>query len=439
MTVGKPTRDKANILKRVIDHLFPVRQIVVRTQGRVAHRTVPQGLQVACAVGMVATVGWCAFATVSFVLHDRIVEAKNNQIANARLAYSSLLTEVANYQNRFQALTHDLENNHVLMLDLIEQNATLQRSLTDVREELINTEGQRQEVAQARESLRTELFSIESELRELAGRNFSLKDNLVTVESDLQSALSERNAALLDASQAKRRASTLERELDRINASQREVFARLGEAASDAVADMERVIEMTGLDLAALLPERDTGQGGPFVSSEAATPAAGDLAEEVERLDGLISRSRDLEVLLRKLPLTLPLDTYSITSTFGKRKDPINKRWAMHYGLDMGAPFRSKVRVTAPGVVTHAGWKGKYGKLVEIDHGYGVKTRYGHLHKVKVEKGQEVSFRDIIGLLGSTGRSTGAHLHYEVVFDGTPVNPMRFANAGRNVFKIEDQ
>ena len=113
----------------------------------------------------------------------------------------------------------------------------------------------------------------------------------------------------------------------------------------------------------------------------------------------------------------------------------INRRWASHYGLDLGGGFKSKVYSTAPGVVTYAGWKGKYGKLVEISHGAGMKTRYGHMNKIYVKKGQKVKFHQKIGLLGSTGRSTGAHLHYEVVFRGRAKNPMKFIKAGRNVFQ----
>jgi len=86
-------------------------------------------------------------------------------------------------------------------------------------------------------------------------------------------------------------------------------------------------------------------------------------------------------------------------------------------------------------VVSYAGWNGKYGKLIEINHGAGLKTRYGHLHKILVKKGQKIKFRQRIGLLGSTGRSTGAHLHYEVVFRGKAKNPMKFIKAGQNVFQ----
>jgi murein DD-endopeptidase MepM/ murein hydrolase activator NlpD len=107
----------------------------------------------------------------------------------------------------------------------------------------------------------------------------------------------------------------------------------------------------------------------------------------------------------------------------------------MHYGIDLGGIFKSSVYATAPGVVSYVGWKGKIGRLVEINHGAGIKTRYGHLHKILVKKGQKIGFRDKIGLLGSTGRSTGAHLHYEIQSGGRPQDPMKFIKAGRYVFQ----
>ena len=101
----------------------------------------------------------------------------------------------------------------------------------------------------------------------------------------------------------------------------------------------------------------------------------------------------------------------------------------------MTAPKKTSVYSTAPGVVTFAGWKGRYGKLVEITHGNGIKTRYGHLHKLLVKRGAKVKYRDKIALLGNTGRSTGAHLHYEVVVKGKPRNPALFIKAGRYVLQ----
>ncbi|MDA0241652.1 MAG: M23 family metallopeptidase, partial [Proteobacteria bacterium] len=106
-------------------------------------------------------------------------------------------------------------------------------------------------------------------------------------------------------------------------------------------------------------------------------------------------------------------------------------------GLDLGAPMRSMIYAPAPGVVTKAGWKGRYGRVIEITHGSGFKTRYAHLHKILVKPGDKVDYRTKIGLVGNSGRSTGAHLHYEVVHNGKALNPWMFIKAGRYVYKTQ--
>ena len=138
---------------------------------------------------------------------------------------------------------------------------------------------------------------------------------------------------------------------------------------------------------------------------------------------------------MKRLPISTPLNYYTISSHFGKRRDPINKRWAMHMGLDFGGIKNSRVYATAPGKVIFAGRNGKYGKLIEIDHGLGFKTKYGHLNKILVKRGQKVTNRAKIGLMGSTGRSTGPHLHYEILVKGKHQNPWHFIKAGRYVYK----
>jgi len=152
-------------------------------------------------------------------------------------------------------------------------------------------------------------------------------------------------------------------------------------------------------------------------------------------LDVQLDQLEGLQTILGKLPLALPMDHFQMTSAFGKRRDPLNGRWAMHYGLDLGGVHKTAVHSTAPGIVAFAGWKGNYGRVVEIDHGAGIRTRYGHLERTLVKKGQEVKFRDQIGLMGNSGRSTGSHLHYEITFKGRPKDPMKFIKAGRYVFK----
>ncbi|MDA0998645.1 MAG: M23 family metallopeptidase, partial [Proteobacteria bacterium] len=163
--------------------------------------------------------------------------------------------------------------------------------------------------------------------------------------------------------------------------------------------------------------------------------AGGQLMEKLDKLDNQLDQWKTLQSVMQRLPLSAPLNTYHVTSSFGKRRDPVNNRWSAHYGLDLGGRIREPIYAPAPGVVTFAGNKGRYGRYVEIDHGSGIVTRYGHMNKVTVKTGQKVAFRQQIGELGNSGRSTGAHLHYEIVFNGKPKDPMRFIKAGRHVFQ----
>jgi murein DD-endopeptidase MepM/ murein hydrolase activator NlpD len=137
-----------------------------------------------------------------------------------------------------------------------------------------------------------------------------------------------------------------------------------------------------------------------------------------------------LEKLTKALPLSQPMKNYYISSGFGHRIDPITNRHTPHRGLDFVGSAREKVISPSAGRVVLARWFSDYGNAVVIDHGYGVTTRYGHLSKIKVSEGERVTGGRVVGLQGSTGRSTGDHLHYEVRYRNVPLNPKRFLEAG---------
>jgi murein DD-endopeptidase MepM/ murein hydrolase activator NlpD len=141
-----------------------------------------------------------------------------------------------------------------------------------------------------------------------------------------------------------------------------------------------------------------------------------------------------LENFFNSVPFASPLKRFYITSGFGKRYDPFSRKKAFHYGLDVAGPYGSKILSTAPGIIKFAGRKGNYGNVVEIDHGFNIITRYGHLKKFVVKKGDKVSRGQLIAFQGSTGRSTGAHLHYEIKYNGKHYNPKKFIKAGKYVF-----
>ena len=418
---------------------FPERQVHLRTEGRVTFFCITTFAQILFAILFLGTSGWVSFTSYSYVEHDKIIAGKNNLIANARLAYESLLDEVAEYQNKFNTITSDLEHNHALMLGLVERNASLQQDLRSVSRELEDTQDERHDISTAREALLGKLAQIEVEMRALNGHNVALKDNLNSVEGDLQTALSERNKALFEGTRLRRHVTDLETRLGQLQDTHENSAQRLTEQTIGQIQMMEKIINVAGIDPKKLkIPATRVplGQGGPFIpaSSKDLLPA-GKLKDSLINLESHLDRLNALKQVMERLPLTAPLDNWSITSRFGKRRDPINKRWSAHYGIDFGGVVRQSIYAPAPGTVRVAGWRAKYGRFIEIDHGSGVRTRYGHLHKILVKRGQQVAFRDKIGLLGNSGRSTGPHLHYETVLKGKAVDPMKFLKAGRYVFQ----
>ena len=151
------------------------------------------------------------------------------------------------------------------------------------------------------------------------------------------------------------------------------------------------------------------------------------------KFENNIEKLSYLEKMINSMPLKLPMKQYRITSKFGKRIDPIRKRIAYHYGLDFAGRTASKIYATGNGIIKFSGRKGNYGYMVEIDHGYGITSRYAHLRRTVVKQGQKINVGDIIGYQGNTGRSVGEHLHYEVRYFNQPINPFNFITAGKYV------
>lgn len=218
-----------------------------------------------------------------------------------------------------------------------------------------------------------------------------------------------------------------------------EAFRRFVEDHTDALAT---VLDGTGVELAPLLERASEGlgggQGGPLQlldEEAAAEPVALVLPPPLptERVEQLTA----LERLLNAMPLFAPIDReFRLTGGFGPRRDPFTRRRAMHTGLDFVAAPGTEILATAPGRVVRAGRAGAYGLLVEIDHGFGFATLYAHLRRISVKVGDQVAARAPLGVIGSSGRSTGLHLHYEVRYDGQPLDPMRFLAAGRRLLEV---
>jgi murein DD-endopeptidase MepM/ murein hydrolase activator NlpD len=210
-------------------------------------------------------------------------------------------------------------------------------------------------------------------------------------------------------------------------------------AALSAVEDgMEsRVRRMRGVftDLGLDMPQLEAatpraGMGGPFVPVKLG-PDAGAFERLLYRINVTRAQVERLNRTLALVPYRKPvIGEVEFTSGFGVRSDPFLGRPAMHTGLDFRAASGDPVRATANGKVVSSGWAGGYGRMVEIDHGNGLSTRYGHLSEIGVRVGDSIKIGQVIGAVGSTGRSTGPHLHYETRIEGEAVDPQKFLRAG---------
>ena len=203
--------------------------------------------------------------------------------------------------------------------------------------------------------------------------------------------------------------------------------------ASEATDAIMTILARTGVKVAAdevaetaTVSGDEDAIGGPFIEPE--TTEAFDSS--LVGLDTALGRLESVRSQARKLPFNNPSPASDITSSFGNRLDPFLGRLALHAGIDFRAPTGTRILATAPGTVITAGRTGGYGNMVEIDHGNGITTRYAHLSTILVNAGDKIITGEAIARSGSTGRSTGPHLHYEVRLNGEAVDPMRFLTAG---------
>jgi murein DD-endopeptidase MepM/ murein hydrolase activator NlpD len=182
------------------------------------------------------------------------------------------------------------------------------------------------------------------------------------------------------------------------------------------------------------------GMGGPLEGVEGNDGAATADADAQFRSLFLTWKKLDsLEQTVISIPSMQPVDRITLTSTFGVRSDPFRGTAAMHAGVDIPGAIGTPIYATADGIILRAGRIGGYGNMVEINHGRGIATRYGHMSKLLVTENTRVKRGQIIGLMGSTGRSTGSHLHYEVRVDGKAVNPIPFLQTGEYLIAVQNR
>ena len=226
--------------------------------------------------------------------------------------------------------------------------------------------------------------------------------------------------------------------LARIEKRQEAFAARLLAAVNARAAKAEVAVAQLGLDPKSLVRNAAAGRGGPFIPYPGKMGKANALGPSFAALEGALFRMEVLERTLVAVPSGKPADVLMLSSSFGYRSDPFTGAGAMHAGIDFPGPLGTPIVAAAPGRVVFVGQKSGYGNVVEVDHGQGILTRYAHLSGFNTVVGSQVAAGQQIAKMGSTGRSTGSHLHFEVRLNGVAVNPRRFLEAKADVLEVKD-
>jgi murein DD-endopeptidase MepM/ murein hydrolase activator NlpD len=371
-----------------------------------------------CVGTLVIMAGWAGITATYFAFHDDVLARLIARQAAMQFAYEDRISEMRAQVDR------------VTSRQLLDQEQVERR---------LDQFAKRQAALEARSSSLGALTdsaitgSIKPSTRAITPRDAQPKPSPISGTTAITPA-SERDAALTDRGPAGTLAR-LQDSLDRVEANQTASLNALEQAYDGKVKRMRGVLADLGLGAAAR--SATEGTGGPFVPYRLAS-AASPFEQQVHRIAIARAQADKLARAIATVPLRQPVTGELDTSSgFGVRIDPFLNRPAMHTGIDFRGNTGEGVRATASGIVTAAGWSGGYGRMVEIEHANGVSTRYGHLSEIDVKVGQTIRIGQVIGRLGSTGRSTGPHLHYETRIDGEAVDPDKFLRAGVKMGAIQ--
>ncbi|MEM8537421.1 MAG: DUF5930 domain-containing protein, partial [Pseudomonadota bacterium] len=266
----------------------------------------------------------------------------------------------------------------------------------------------------------------------------SISDDAIGTVDLLATALEEtanqRDQIAADAEYALEQAADLQLELRLLQERNDQIFRQLEEAMLVSVEPLDEMFRAAGMNPDRIIDQVRrgySGTGGPLTPIQFST-RGGEMDPDALRANTILTamdRINLYRIAAERAPFSIPVKSnFRYTSGFGPR-------WGrLHAGTDFAAPIGTPIYATADGIVTHAGWSSGYGRLIKIQHDFGIETRYAHLNSMDVSVGERVSRGERIGAMGNSGRSTGPHLHYEVRVNGNPVNPMTYIRAGQDVF-----
>lgn len=403
---------------------FSERKLILCHGGRTRFVSLNSPAQISLLLCAAAFVGWTAFSTFFYFNYAPRLHESADRASLLQTSYDKLTAQVGVYREHVTDLLQNMDTAEARTKDAAEED--------DETDKTAENDRFTAEMTQIRDAISTYDFT---------------DANGARADVPLYKAVLQRDLMLSENEELRKRVADLETLISDMQDTQMLVFQKMGDLADGGMNEIEtRLTDVraqlahAGLNMDSLLQRmrrenQSAAVGGPFIPAHMPDLKHKNLNISLVSLNTRLNRWYDLTALEEALPVGKPLDRIRVTSSFGARQDPFQDSPARHEAVDLGGMTGEPVYATAPGKVTRAGKWGWYGNIVEIDHGMGFRTRYAHMDKIFVQKGETVREGDRIGNVGSTGRSTGPHLHYEVRVKGAPVDPMKFIKASKNVFK----
>lgn len=429
-------------LHSVLERYFPERRLFLRSEDDTRFIRLRPSTQLFAFMGGSLIVAWTIIAT-AILLMDSIGSGNFREQARR---------DQQTYENRLNNLSNERDSRTKEALAAQDRFNSALTQISSMQSEILASEARRRELETGIEVIQSTLRRAMKEretaramanvLQTDAAQNGEASNGDTSLGNDMMDTLSkvlantaaERDQVIADAEAALSAVKEMQLELALMEEKNDQIFRQLEDAMTISVQPLEKMFQDAGMDTKSLLSEIRRGydgQGGPMMPLAFSTKG-GELTKEAVRANVLLDQLDELNlyrIAAETAPFSSPLKSaFRYTSGYGMR-------WGrMHKGTDFAARHGTPIYSTAEGVVIHADWLSGYGRLIKIQHEFGIETRYAHLAKIRVKVGQRVSRGDHIGDMGNSGRSTGTHLHYEIRKNGRAVNAMKFIKAGRNVF-----
>jgi murein DD-endopeptidase MepM/ murein hydrolase activator NlpD len=431
-----------------LENSFPERRVFLKSDSDTRFVRLRPETQLVAILGMTLLVAWSIVAT-AIVLMDSIGAGNfREQAKRDQITYRARLNDISDErdtrteealvaQERFNAALAQISLMQSELLTSETRRQELETGIEVIQTTLRHTMSQRDSTRTDLENLRADTEADGTSQMAAAAAPLQM-DFLSTVLSDTAE---ERDQIQADAKEALEQRAEMELELELLNERNDQIFRQLEEAVAVSVTPLDKMFRNAGMPPDRILEQVRrgySGQGGPLTPLALSTRGEEPSADEL-RANQILNQLDQLNLYrmaAQQAPFATPVNLGQVrqSSGYGYRRDPKTGGRRLHKGSDFAGKTGTDIFATADGVVTHAGWQSGYGKLVSIQHAFGIETKYAHNSNLRVKVGQRVSRGDHIADMGTTGRSTGTHLHYEVRVNGKPVNPMIYIKAARNVF-----